>query len=156
MIRQGTPLATFSKSEAGEAAEVYIFDDISLGRRLLYSSRMLIPPVVRQVPCGMCPRFRIIFNELLLFHFQNSVTRTETFFLESGHWFVSLYNDDGAPHQVQLEVRGGDAAAADRERGDAGDQLTECRGGCGGRGACVAGRCVCEAGYDAETCTESK
>ena len=98
----------------------------------------------------------LIFNELLLFHFQNSVTRTETFFLESGHWFVSLYNDDGAPHQVQLEVRGGDAAAADRERGDAGDQLTECRGGCGGHGACVAGRCVCDAGYDGEACTESK
>ena len=34
--------------------------------------------------------------------FQKLVRRLPNFFMEEGHWFVSVYNDDGDEHNVVL------------------------------------------------------
>ena len=53
---------------------------------------------------------------------------------------MSLYNDDGEAHEVELLVSGS-------------RDLTEgCGPGCHGHGECVAGACICDPGYDGESC----
>ena len=37
--------------------------------------------------------------------FQKLVRRMPNFFMEEGHWFVSVYNDDGTEHDVELVPR---------------------------------------------------
>lgn len=65
-------------------------------------------------------------------------------YLEPGHWFLSLYNDDGDAQEVIL------VAAVS-------DELTKsCPGGCNGKGQCLMGRCQCTPGFGGEDCSESK
>ena len=40
----------------------------------------------------------------LLPYFQPTVTRTVNYYLESGHWFLSLYNDNGENKEVSVPV----------------------------------------------------
>ena len=35
---------------------------------------------------------------------QSMVQRVETMYLEEGHWFVSIYNDDGDSQAVELTI----------------------------------------------------
>ena len=72
--------------------------------------------------------------------FQSSVQREEKLYLEEGHWFVSLYNDDGASHGVELLTRSREEVSC------------ECREDCNGRGECVAGECDCQPGYEGQSC----
>ena len=75
---------------------------------------------------------------------QPTVTRSVSYFLEQGHWFLSLYNDDMDAQEVSFVVR-------------VSQELTQnCPQGCNGRGQCVLGRCQCEAGYDGPDCGQSK
>ena len=72
------------------------------------------------------------------------MTRSVSYFLEQGHWFLSLYNDDMDAQEVSFVVR-------------VSQELTQnCPQGCNGRGQCVLGRCQCEAGYDGPDCGQSK
>jgi hypothetical protein len=34
--------------------------------------------------------------------FQPTVTRTVNYYMESGHWFLSLYNDNGESKEVKI------------------------------------------------------
>ena len=64
--------------------------------------------------------------------------------MEEGHWFVSIYNDDGAAHDVEMMPKSS-------------KELTEgCSNGCNGHGDCVLGKCQCHPGYDGEHCSQSK
>ena len=43
---------------------------------------------------------KALYNYLL----QGTVHSTESVYMESGHWFVSVYNDDGEPQPVEIMV----------------------------------------------------
>ncbi|XP_045128078.1 teneurin-m-like isoform X4 [Portunus trituberculatus] len=65
-----------------------------------------------------------------------------TKYLEQGHWFLSLYNDDGDPQEVSLN-------------GAVSSEYTEgCPRGCSGNGDCILGSCQCHAGYTGSDCTQ--
>lgn len=66
-------------------------------------------------------------------------------YLEPGHWFVSLYNDDGDPHPVTCLVT------------LARDMTLSCPRGCSaGNGECILGKCQCKSGFAGDDCSESK
>ena len=76
--------------------------------------------------------------------FQPTVTRSTSYYMEQGHWFLSLYNDDIESQEVSFVLR-------------VSEELTKnCPNGCNGRGQCILGRCQCEAGYDGPDCGQSK
>ena len=66
--------------------------------------------------------------------------------MEGGHWFISVYNDDGEaqPLEVMLTDHGSNSCGG--ENG----------GVCNGNGECVDGQCVCAPGFDGQFCTQSK
>lgn len=64
--------------------------------------------------------------------------------MEQGHWFLSLYNDDGDPQEVSFV-----AAVAD-------DMTHNCPNGCSGKGECLMGHCQCNPGFGGDDCSESK
>lgn len=63
--------------------------------------------------------------------------------MEPGHWFLSLYNDDGDPHEVSFI-----AVIAE-------DMTHNCPNGCSGKGECLLGHCQCNPGFGGEDCSES-
>ena len=68
--------------------------------------------------------------------FQPSVSKNTSYYLESGHWFISLYNDDGESKPVRFVATVSE------------DMTRNCPRGCSGRGDCVLGRCQCRTGFD--------
>ncbi|XP_069951086.1 teneurin-m-like isoform X3 [Cherax quadricarinatus] len=71
-----------------------------------------------------------------------SQPQTMTKYLEQGHWFLSLYNDDGDPQEVTLT-------------GDVSSEFTEgCPRGCSGNGDCILGSCQCHPGFAGPDCTQ--
>jgi len=76
--------------------------------------------------------------------FQPTVKNEGSHYMEPGHWFISLYNDDGDPHEVSF-------VASVSE-----DMTTNCPNGCSGKGECLAGHCQCFAGFGGEDCSESE
>lgn len=63
--------------------------------------------------------------------------------METGHWFLSLYNDDGDPHEVSFIAK------------IAEDMTHNCPNGCSGKGECLLGHCQCNPGFGGEDCSES-
>ncbi|XP_078038060.1 teneurin transmembrane protein Ten-m isoform X2 [Augochlora pura] len=64
-------------------------------------------------------------------------------YMEPGHWFLSLYNDDGDPQEVSFI-----AVIAE-------DMTQNCPNGCSGKGECLLGHCQCIPGFGGEDCSES-
>lgn len=64
--------------------------------------------------------------------------------MEPGHWFISLYNDDGDEQEITFY-----AAVAD-------DMTQNCPNGCSGNGQCLLGHCQCNPGFGGDDCSESK
>lgn len=75
---------------------------------------------------------------------QPSVSREVTRYMEPGHWFISLYNDDGDEQEIAFY-----AAVAD-------DMTQNCPNGCSGNGQCLLGHCQCNPGFGGDDCSESK
>ncbi|GJQ83081.1 hypothetical protein Trydic_g20093 [Trypoxylus dichotomus] len=73
----------------------------------------------------------------------SSVKKEVTHYMEQGHWFLSLYNDDGDPQEVTFI-----AAIAD-------DMTHNCPNGCSGKGECLMGHCQCNPGFGGDDCSES-
>ena len=65
-------------------------------------------------------------------------------FLEPGHWFVSLYNDDGDPQEVSCVVS------------MARDMALSCPRRCNDNGECILGRCQCKSGFAGDDCSQSQ
>ncbi|ROT62722.1 Teneurin-3 [Penaeus vannamei] len=74
-------------------------------------------------------------------HTESMVELTVEEVLEAGEWFLSIYNDDGDPHQVNLVIT----------RGPGGG---ECPQRCHERGNCILGRCQCAPGYSGIDCSQ--
>ncbi|KAI4462797.1 teneurin and n-acetylglucosamine-1-phosphodiester alpha-n-acetylglucosaminidase [Holotrichia oblita] len=73
----------------------------------------------------------------------SSVKKEVTHYMEQGHWFLSLYNDDGDPQEVNFI-----AVIAD-------DMTHNCPNGCSGKGECLMGHCQCNPGFGGDDCSES-
>lgn len=69
--------------------------------------------------------------------------REVTRYMEPGHWFLSLYNDDGDAQEVTFY-----AAVAE-------DMTQNCPNGCSGNGQCLLGHCQCNPGFGGDDCSES-
>ena len=67
-----------------------------------------------------------------------------TFSLFIGHWFMSLYNDDGDAQEITFY-----AAVAE-------DMTQNCPNGCSGNGQCLLGHCQCNPGFGGDDCSESE
>ncbi|KAH1028032.1 hypothetical protein HUJ05_001438 [Dendroctonus ponderosae] len=73
----------------------------------------------------------------------HSIVKKEvTHYMEQGHWFLSLYNDDGDAQEITLE-----AEVAD-------DMTHNCPNGCSGKGECLMGHCQCNPGFGGDDCSE--
>ncbi|XP_050580564.1 teneurin-m isoform X2 [Bombus affinis] len=72
-----------------------------------------------------------------------SIKKEVTHYMEPGHWFLSLYNDDGDPQEVSFI-----AMIAE-------DMTHNCPNGCSGKGECLLGHCQCNPGFGGEDCSES-
>lgn len=66
-----------------------------------------------------------------------------THFMDPGHWFLSLYNDDGDAQEVSF-------VAIISE-----DMTQNCPNGCSGKGECLLGHCQCNPGFGGDDCSES-
>uniref|UniRef100_A0AAR5Q7H5 EGF-like domain-containing protein n=1 Tax=Dendroctonus ponderosae TaxID=77166 RepID=A0AAR5Q7H5_DENPD len=74
----------------------------------------------------------------------HSIVKKEvTHYMEQGHWFLSLYNDDGDAQEITLE-----AEVAD-------DMTHNCPNGCSGKGECLMGHCQCNPGFGGDDCSET-
>ncbi|CAK1544761.1 unnamed protein product [Leptosia nina] len=72
-----------------------------------------------------------------------SVRKEVTHYMEQGHWFLSLYNDDGDPQEISFIAM-------------LADYLTHsCPNGCSGKGECLMGHCQCQPGFGGDDCSES-
>lgn len=67
-----------------------------------------------------------------------------THYMEQGHWFLSLYNDDGDPQEVTFIAQIAD------------DMTHNCPNGCSGKGECLMGHCQCNPGFGGDDCSESE
>ncbi|XP_055530568.1 teneurin-m isoform X1 [Wyeomyia smithii] len=72
-----------------------------------------------------------------------SMRREVTRYMEPGHWFLSIYNDDGDAQELTFY-----AIVAE-------DMTQNCPNGCSGNGQCLLGHCQCNPGYGGDDCSES-
>eukprot|EP00102_Acyrthosiphon_pisum_P009702 XP_003248283.1 PREDICTED: teneurin-m isoform X2 [Acyrthosiphon pisum] len=87
----------------------------------------------------------------LLNGFQSRQTRSAhpiikkevTHYLEPGHWFVSMYNDDGDLTTLTF------SASVSQ------DMTLSCPNGCSGKGECMVGHCQCNPGFSGDDCSDS-
>ncbi|KAH9629055.1 hypothetical protein HF086_011318 [Spodoptera exigua] len=77
------------------------------------------------------------------FNLQPSIKKEVTHYMEQGHWFLSLYNDDGDPQEISFI-----AMIAD-------EMTHNCPNGCSGKGECLMGHCQCQAGFGGDDCSKS-
>lgn len=75
---------------------------------------------------------------------QPSVKKEVTHYMEQGHWFLSLYNDDGDPQEISFI-----AVVAE-------EMTHNCPNGCSGKGECLMGHCQCQPGFGGDDCSKSK
>lgn len=65
-------------------------------------------------------------------------------YLDTGRWFLSVYNDDLRPHEVVLIVEEAEGIS------------TACPNDCSGHGSCYLGKCDCIDGFEGIDCAKSK
>ncbi|XP_037070344.1 teneurin-m-like, partial [Pollicipes pollicipes] len=74
---------------------------------------------------------------------EHPVNVTVTEYLEPGHWYLAVLNDDPAPAEVRLVLAAGDVATL------------RCPADCSGHGTCHLGVCACGPEYSGDDCATS-
>lgn len=65
-------------------------------------------------------------------------------YLDTGRWFLSVYNDELQPHNVFLIISEAEGVS------------TTCLNDCSGRGSCYLGKCDCIDGFQGIDCSKSE